>query len=133
MCSSETGQNFLHQVIKKVADTCYMAEGLSSNWRRRLWRRFKVHSSQILRYHPRRETDWSPENDNSDCEDENFVPASEENAPFGTEFPTPQKDVPEYADPPWITPIGSLSETCLSEIPLPCSSEASIPERRHFP
>ena len=83
-----------YQIIKKVAATCYMIEDLTSNRRRRLWRRFKVHSSQIRRYHPRREMDWSPENNISDCGDDKFVTTSEETGPLELAFPASLEDVP---------------------------------------
>ena len=65
-------------VERRVAPTCYCVQDLVSNRSRRIWRRFNVHSSQMRRYSPRAETDWIPEDD----ETESIVTLeSEENEP----------------------------------------------------
>ena len=48
-------------VDKQVAPTCHRMEDLISNQNRRIWRRFKVHSSKMRRYRSRAEVDWLPE------------------------------------------------------------------------
>ncbi len=55
-----------YQVVRRVSSTCYFVEDLPSHRRRRFWRRFNVHSSQLRRYVARRETDWLPEENETD-------------------------------------------------------------------
>ena len=59
-----------YQVVKRMSPTCYLVEDLPYNRRKRVWRRFKAHSSQLRKYHSRREVDWVPLNNSSDEEDE---------------------------------------------------------------
>jgi hypothetical protein len=58
-----------YQVLERVSKTCYKVEDLPSHRRKRVWRRFNVHASQLRRYFPRREIDWLPEEED-DTEEE---------------------------------------------------------------
>ena len=40
-----------YQVAKRVSSICYLVEDLPYNRRKRVWRRFKAHSSQLRKYH----------------------------------------------------------------------------------
>jgi hypothetical protein len=60
-----------YQVYRKVSPTCYAVEDLPCFRRKRLWRRFNAHFSQIRRYSVRRETEWCPYSDEYEkCDDE---------------------------------------------------------------
>ncbi|KAI9555008.1 hypothetical protein GHT06_020301 [Daphnia sinensis] len=62
-----------YQFNRQVSSVCYSVEDLSCNCKKRLWRRFNAHVSQMRRFSVRRETDWCPEenvfNDTSDDSD----------------------------------------------------------------
>jgi hypothetical protein len=60
-----------YQVYRKVSPTGYAVEDLPCFRRKRLWRRFNAHVSQIRRYSARRETEWCPDSDEfGSCDEE---------------------------------------------------------------
>ncbi|EFX67806.1 hypothetical protein DAPPUDRAFT_115134 [Daphnia pulex] len=60
-----------YQVYRKVSPTCYAVEDLPWFRKKRLWRRFNAHVSQIRRYSVRRETEWCPNsNEYENCDEE---------------------------------------------------------------
>ena len=60
-----------YQVYRKVSPTCYAVEDLPCFRRKRLWRRFNAHFSQIRRYSVRRETEWCPYSEEyENCDEE---------------------------------------------------------------
>lgn len=85
-------------------------EDLPCNRRARLWRRFNVHASQIRRYHPRREIDWTPETDESGDEPEGDIPTEETHRPldFPEETVSPSETRP--MTPPSPHPVGEIGE-----------------------
>lgn len=105
-----------YQIAKRVSATCYMVEDWPCNRRRRRWRRFKARSSQIRRYHPRREVDWLPEDNYSDGDDENGIVVRDLHSPVDC-LPEP---VPEYGAElaPMVVPVD----------PLPDADAANRPE-----
>lgn len=54
-----------YQVCQRVSSTCYKVEDLPAHRKKRIWRRFNVHVSQLRRYFPRRELDWQPDEGSS--------------------------------------------------------------------
>ncbi|KAI9550030.1 hypothetical protein GHT06_007621 [Daphnia sinensis] len=71
-----------YQVNRQVSSVCYSVEDLPCNRKKRLWRRFNAHVSQMRRFSVRRETDWCPEenvfNDTSDDSDTETPALSQE-------------------------------------------------------
>lgn len=51
----------LFQIVKRVAETCFQVEDLPGRRRKRKWRRFNTHVSQLRKFHARSEIDWAPE------------------------------------------------------------------------
>lgn len=78
-----------YQVNRQVSSVCYSVEDLPCNRKKRLWRRFNAHVSQMRHFSVQRETDW--------CQEENvFDDSSNE---FDTETPAlPQEPGKQLAD-----------------------------------
>ena len=85
-----------YQVLKQVSKTCYKVEDLPANRRRRIWRRFNVHISQVRRFYPRRDIDWLPEEDDI---------KSQQTEPSGSE------SLESSGDPPFESSNGQQAES----------------------
>lgn len=123
-----------YQIYKRVAATCYAVEDLPCNRKRRLWRRFNAHSSQIRRYFPRKETDWLPsvdEGDYEDVTDEDGDPKDFVEAEKTTKDPTHiHSDEQEVRSEPCSVTVGSAEPQVQSGISMSRAGRIIRPKRK---
>ena len=95
-----------YQIAKRVSKTCYTVEDLPHNRRKRIYRRFNAHVSQLHPYRSRYEVDWKPEGeeeDSEECQGVDDVPA------VGEDFCDDWEPPREADDPLEATPLSEES------------------------